>query len=318
MEKENGIKTKTVILIAILVVISLFAVRFLIDEDLGRNQEDNNIKNEINNNEQEEIKEEEQIKITLDDPLVKDLIKLLGKTEGSLVYSKDIGTGITTVEELMYSITNSNVSNLTSEIIMYLILNNATIKEVSTGSISAPYYGVGYEIGYIVESSEVQRVLYQVFGNNLTTMPKTSKEVGVFFIDIDNSLVPKYARYNFANGNIEISIDTVTTTRESSYLYLNSYDRVNIPSDDILELYEKVVFTSNIFDKDSDNGFKLYKDVMHTEYIARVNNFELVNGRYRFSENELNNYINLFAEYKYTFNKDSNGYYHLKSIEKVH
>ena len=315
MSKEKGIKTKTVILIAIAVVICLFAVRFLVDEDLGIKKENNN--NEINNNEEEQEKEEEKIKITLDDPVVKDLINLLGKSEGSLVYSKDIGSGITTVEELMYNISNSDASRLSSEIVMYLILNNSKIVESNEGAVSIPYYGNGYEVGYIVESTEVQRVLYQVFGTNLTTMPKASSEVGVYFINIDGNFAPKYARFNAASGNIELSLDTVATGAETNYLYLNYYDRVEIPNENILELYEKVIFTSSILDKDNNNGFKLYKDVMQTEYIAKVSNYKLVNGRYRFSEEELNNYINLFAEYKYTFNKDSNGYYHLKNIKKV-
>lgn len=315
MKQESGIKTRTVILIAIAVVISLFMVRFLIDDGLSGNE--NNIDNEIIDNNANNDKEEME-KITLDDPIVKELITLLGKSEGSLVESKDIGAGITSVEELMYYVTDSDASRLDSKIIMYLILNNATITEVEGSYISSSEHGTGYEIGYIVGNNEVQRLLERIFGNNLTTIPNSASEVGVYFINVNGSFVPKYARYNFATGNIELSLNNVVTGGISNYLYLNTYDKVETPDENTLELYEKVIFTSSVIDKDNDNGFRLYKDVMHTEYIAKVNNYALVNGRYRFSEKELNNYINLFAEYKYTFNKDNNGYYHLKRIEKIY
>lgn len=318
MEKDSGIQIKTVILIAIMVIISLFMVKLLIRDELFEKKIE--INNPIdNNNDDDEYDEKNEIeKLTLDDPIIKELINLLGKSQGSLIDSKKIGSGITSIEESMYYVNDSDVSRLDGRIIMYLILNNSNLEKVESGYISGSSYGAGYEIGYVIENSEVEKTLNRVFGNNLVGMPNSTNETDVYFINIDGINIPKYARYNMATGNIEISSNNVITSTNSNYLYLNDYDRVEILDDNTLELYEKVIFTSSIIDKDTDNGFKLYKDVMLTEYIAKVNNYTLINGGYRFSDIELNNYINLFAEYKYTFNKDNDGFYHLKSIKKVY
>lgn len=315
MKKESGIKTKTIILIAIMVIISLFIVRILINDELFKKKTD--INNQTNNNDILEEKEEME-KITLNDFVIKELINLLDKSEGSLTESKILGSGIPDVEELMYYVEDSDVSRLDSKIIMYLVLNNANLIKVESGYISSNSYGVGYEIGYIIENIEVQKILKRIFGSNLLTMPNNADETEVYFVNIDGIKTPKYARYNVATGNVEISLNNVITSQTSNYMYLNNYDRVDMPDDNTLELYEKVIFTSGITDKDNDNGFKLYKDIALTEYIAKVNNYTLINGKYRFSEKELNNYINLFAEYKYTFNKDEDGFYHLKSIKKMY
>lgn len=316
MDKSNSNKATTVILLVVIVVLLGALIFVVVNNNVDKNNVSNNNSNIQNNNNEnsENNKDNNEVEnLTINSNEVKELISMIGKVDASLTNPKELQGPTSGAEELLYRHNNAEAKSLDAEAIMYIIFDYVKDYKTIDTSSTISYGGANYKVGYVISKEKVVDALKVIFGDNLTTMPSSTQKVNVYCIGINGVLAPKYARYNASTGEIEMSLDDVATGFEGTNMYINSYDRVEQPDDNTLEIYEKVAFTNNSAEITFDKVVKLNKDIELKEMITSYNN----NGELTFDEDTIKNYLSSFGEYKYTFTKGSDNLYHFKSVVKV-
>ena len=303
-ERKPG---KIVAILIIIVVIALIVLMIAIGVSQSKGKDKNNEEEEIMEEEDpssnpEEEQEPTEEELDMEEEEIEELLSLISKTNGSLETSKSLDEN--SIETNIYRLkTVRDVNNLDSNLIMMLLLSKISDYDEYNGNETLEYNGVSYEIGYVIDSLDVIRLISDVFGDNLDDV-------------INISSLPTYPliRYNDVEGTIEISKESLSSGfMKSEQMYINYYSEAK-KVDNTIEIYEKVAFLQVA--PENSSQIKLYKNI---EFKNFIDNFDatIKNGVATLNKEEIEKELDHFTEYKYVFTQDEVGRYHLKSLGKV-
>ena len=316
-EKKPG-KIVAVLIIIVIIALIVLMIAIGVSQSKGKANNSDNEEEEIideenpNSNPEEDPKPTEE-ELDMEDEEIENLLSLISKTNGSLEISKTLDEN--SIETNIYRLkTVTDVNDLDSNLIMMLLLSKISNYDEYNGNETLEYNGISYEIGYVIDSLDVIRLISDVFGDNLEDLPKDISEVRPYVINI--SSLPNYPliRYNDAEGTIEISKESLSSGFiESEQMYINYYSEAK-KVDNTIEIYEKVAFLQVA--PENSSQIKLYKNI---EFKNFIDNFDatIKNGVATLNKEDIEKELEHFTEYKYVFTKDEVGAYHLKSLGKV-
>ena len=314
-ERKPG---KIVAILIIIVVIALIVLMIAIGVSQSKGKDKNNEEEEIMEEEDpssnpEEEQEPTEEELDMEEEEIEELLSLISKTNGSLETSKSLDEN--SIETNIYRLkTVRDVNNLDSNLIMMLLLSKISDYDEYNGNETLEYNGVSYEIGYVIDSLDVIRLISDVFGDNLDELPKDISEVRPYVINISSLPTYPLIRYNDVEGTIEISKESLSSGfMKSEQMYINYYSEAK-KVDNTIEIYEKVAFLQVA--PENSSQIKLYKNI---EFKNFIDNFDatIKNGVATLNKEDIEKELEHFTEYKYVFTQDEVGAYHLKSLGKV-
>ncbi len=288
-------------LTAIIIVLALALVSLTVYIITDKNKNDNNnINNEVENNDKPSEEKVEDLDINSEE--VKELYALAKMKEetNNIINSYSYDNSL---EECIYEQKESKPKDLDCNILFVYRLNNFIQNKNYNFEYNKSKNQNNGTDNIEIKKSELEKVLYKLYGNNYTI-----DDLNSYIADVigNDSYIIKYDKdqdtykFNISGGFIaSTSIETklIKAEKDKDYIYL----------------YEKVGLSTNSKKKYFSNMIGLSKDESDENKFIEKNKDKAkdLNGK------SIWDYENNLSTFKFVFKKDKNGEYHLESMGYV-